>query len=82
VAVQTPHHAQTDSNARHRAAVGTTLSWADDAAARGDYAEALAWIETLDAIGDELTGEYQTKRGAWLAMTDAGSGSPRERMPA
>ena len=73
---------QTDPNARHRAAVASTLSWADDAAARGDYAVALAWIEVLDAIGDELTGEYQTKRDAWLAMTDAGSSSPRERKPA
>ena len=77
MSVQATHHvgSQPEPNARDLAAVASTLSWADDAAARGDYAVALPWIETLDAIGDELTGGHQTKRDAWIAMPDAGPGS-------
>ncbi len=50
---------------RHRAAVANTLSWADNAAAQGDYAEALAWLEALDAMGEPLGAEYRSKRAAW-----------------
>ncbi len=50
---------------RHQAAVATTLGWADAAAARGDHADALAWLETIEAIGDVLTGEYHLKRRVW-----------------
>ena len=52
--------------AEHRAAVATTLGWADRAALEGDYADALAWLETLLAIGEQLNPEYLTKRAAWL----------------
>lgn len=58
----------------HTAAVANTLAWADAAAARGDHHEALAWLQTIEAIGDELTPDYQTKRRAWLELTD---GLPR-----
>src|SRR5271165_5459940 len=42
---------------RHEAAVANTLRWADDAAARGDHADAVSWVETVLAIGDELPEE-------------------------
>lgn len=71
---------QTDRAARHHAAVGRTLVWAEDAATRGDYAEALAWIETLEALGDELASEYQAKREAWRAMAK-GRVAHESRMP-
>lgn len=53
------------SRSRHELAVANTLSLADEAAARGDYAEALAWLDTLDAIGDRLPEMYAAKRPVW-----------------
>jgi hypothetical protein len=60
-----------DLNARHRAAVARSLGWADDAAARGDHTDALAWLYTIEAVGDQLTPEYQAKRDTWLTLADA-----------
>lgn len=57
---------------RHRKAVMTTLSWADRAAAAGQYADAIAWLDVVTAIGDELPGPYPARRAAWqAALTDA-----------
>jgi len=67
-----------DTSARHRRAVAQTLGWADEAAARGDHAGALAWLRTLEVIGDELSDAYQAKRRSWrLALGTR----PRERTP-
>lgn len=56
---------------RHEAAVANTLGWADRAAADGDYADALAWLATLDAIGVPLPAEYVAKRPAWVSASAA-----------
>lgn len=50
---------------RHERAVANTLSWADQAAAIGEFDEALAWLATLDAIGDPLPEVYAAKRPVW-----------------
>lgn len=50
---------------RHRRAVANTLRWADESAAAGDFAEALAWLATLEAIREPLPDAYQHKRTAW-----------------
>ena len=42
------------AHAKHLAAVARTLRWADESAARGDYADALRWVETIEALGDPL----------------------------
>jgi hypothetical protein len=42
------------------------LGWAEQAAARGDFADALSWVGVVEAIGDLIPIEYQTKRKAWL----------------
>jgi hypothetical protein len=52
---------------RNLAAVSRSLEWARESAARGDYADALAWVQVVEAIGDQLQPEYQTKRQAWLS---------------
>jgi len=52
--------------AEHAAIIGRTLRWADDAAARGDYAEAVRWIETVRAVGHDLSDEYKEKHASWL----------------
>ena len=56
-----PHTA----NERHRAAVARTLGWADEAAARRDFHDALAWLRTLEAIGETLPDHYLRKQEAW-----------------
>jgi len=56
---------------RHRAAVQRTLGWADQAAADGDYAAALAWLATIEAIDGELPPGAGEKRRAWAATAHA-----------
>jgi hypothetical protein len=56
---------------RHRAAVARTLQWADGCAARGEYAEGLAWLEMVEGLGDTLPPEYESKRRRWLAALAA-----------
>jgi hypothetical protein len=50
---------------RHRAAVARTLSWAEDAAARGDYSAALSWLATVEAVEGELSPALDAKQRAW-----------------
>jgi hypothetical protein len=46
-------------------AVRRSLGWAQESADRGDYADALGWIDVLEAIGEQLPASYQTRRQAW-----------------
>ena len=59
--------AGTPTCARHLAAVARTLQWADESADRGDLREAIAWLGTLEAIGDEVPGVYEFRRDCWSA---------------
>jgi hypothetical protein len=54
--------------ARHLVAVARTLQWADESAERGDHCDAIAWLETLEAIGDELPEVYEIRRDSWSAQ--------------
>lgn len=54
--------------AKHRAAVANTLQWADEAAACGDHFDAVAWLDTVEAIGDKLPEVYETRRDSWCAQ--------------
>jgi hypothetical protein len=47
---------------RSRAAI---VAWAEEAARRGDYAGALAWLATVEAIGDELSQALAARRRGW-----------------
>jgi hypothetical protein len=53
--------------AKHRAAVGNTLQWADEAAACGHHFDAVAWLDTVEAIGDKLSEVYEIRRASWCA---------------
>ena len=54
-----------DAAARHTLAVAQTRDWADEAAARGDHAGALAWLRTVEAVGERLSAEDEDKRARW-----------------
>jgi hypothetical protein len=56
---------------RHRAAVQRSLSWAERAAAEGQYATALAWLATIEAVEGELPPAFDAKRRAWAASAQA-----------
>jgi hypothetical protein len=58
--------APSSGRSRHLAAVARSFGWADESAARGDYANALGWLDVIAAIGDPIPQEYQIKRRAWL----------------
>ena len=55
-------------DAKHLAAVARTLQWADESAERGDHFDALAWLDTVEAIGDGLSEVYAIRRGSWSAQ--------------
>jgi len=59
------------SNGQHLAAVARNLGWADESAARGDYADALGWIGVVEALGDPIPREYASKRRSWRAALDS-----------
>lgn len=50
----------------HPVAVARTLTWADEAADRGDHGDALAWLAVIEAVDGMLPSSYETKRAAWL----------------
>lgn len=59
-------HASADpGRSKHERAVAGTLGSADKAAAAGEYAEALAWLDALEAIGDQIPEAYAAKRPVW-----------------
>jgi hypothetical protein len=43
---------------------------------RGDYRDALGWLQVLEAVGEELPIEYRAKRQAWLRLAAATRGTP------
>jgi hypothetical protein len=62
-----PIHEPAPATGRHDRAVENTLEQADEAAASGDYQDALSWLGLIETIGDELPHSYIAKRQAWRA---------------
>jgi hypothetical protein len=60
-----------DAHRRHQAAVARTLGWADEAAGRHDFHDALAWLRTLEAIGEILPDHYLRKQEEWTRRARA-----------
>ncbi len=65
--------------AKHAAIIARTLRWADEAAGRHDYAEALRWIETVQGLGEALPSDYEAKRQGWVDALDRTRTSPSSR---
>ncbi len=63
-----------DAAAKHALAVAQTRRWADQAAARGDHAEALAWLQTVEAVGEQLSADDEDKRARWGDALREGTG--------
>jgi hypothetical protein len=61
-----PRDSYKDSDSRHLAAVARSLRWADEAAERGEYRDALGWLQAVEAAGEKLSDAYQARRNAWL----------------
>ena len=64
---------------RHRAAVRRTLVWAEQAAAAGDCATAVAWLATIEAIDGKLPVGFEAKRRAWARRIAGESVRPAEQ---
>ena len=60
-----PGQPQRGRRRSHVVAVARSLNWADASAARGDFADALAWLRAVEAMGDLLPDAYLTKRQLW-----------------
>jgi hypothetical protein len=58
-------------SARHRAAVARSLGWAHESAARGDYVDALAWVQVVEATGEQLLHGDLIKRRSWMSALAA-----------
>lgn len=54
-----------ERHAQHLAAVRMSLGWADAAARAGDHADALHWLDVVEAVGDVLSAGYTAKRESW-----------------
>jgi hypothetical protein len=52
--------------ANHAAIIARTLGWADEAAARLDYVQAVRWVETVRGLGHDLPDAYGAKHETWL----------------
>ena len=61
----------------HVMAVKRSLGWAQESADEHDYKNALGWLGVLEAIGEQLPAEYQTRRQEW-AHALAGAEPSRE----
>lgn len=66
-------------DARHARAVANSLRLATEAAERGDYVEALAWVDTVRAIGEDLPPELHASRNSWLEQIRQGDGHRSKR---
>jgi hypothetical protein len=58
---------------KHAAIIARTLRWADEAAARRGYGEALRWVETVRSLEEALPEHYEAKRRVWRRLASASS---------
>lgn len=70
-----------DSDRGHAAAIARSLRWADEAAAREDWTDALGWVDAVEACGDELPSEFRAKRDRWLLALNEMRESSRRADP-
>jgi hypothetical protein len=64
---------------RHNQAVAQSLAWARAAAARGEFADALGWLQVVEAVGHVLSPDEQRDRRHWLRAVRGGPSLPTRR---
>jgi hypothetical protein len=64
---------EVSADAAHQRAVDRTFSFAQEAASRGDFGEAVAWLGVVEAVDGALPKEWARTRESWLRAdrTDA-----------
>lgn len=50
-----------------------SLGLADEAAANGQYTEAISWINVVEGVGYDLPDAYDAKRNHWRTLIDTGA---------
>ena len=60
------------SQERHTVAVKNSFRLAQESADRGDYVDALGWINVLEAIGEQIPADVEARRRAWHGQTSVG----------
>jgi hypothetical protein len=55
-----------DQDKRHAAAVARTVAWAREAAGQGDIAEAVSWLDVIEAIEGTLPPALSALRDEWI----------------
>lgn len=53
---------------RHNRAIAQTLSWADEAAAREAYDDALEWLRTVEVVDGALSQGWQRTQTSWRLL--------------
>jgi queuine/archaeosine tRNA-ribosyltransferase len=60
----TPHSRE----ARHKRAVAQTLRWAQEAASREAFSDALAWLNVVKVVDGALTPDWQRTQTSWRLL--------------
>jgi hypothetical protein len=60
-----------DAEERHRRAVTQTTQWAMDAAAAGEYQDALSWMRVLETVEGELPAGLESLHARCVAVVQA-----------
>ena len=66
--------------ARHQRAVAQTFRFAQDAAATGDFGEALEWLAVVESVDGGLPADWELTRDSWLLAGGPGAAPRRARM--
>lgn len=70
-----------DRLGRHRSAIDRSVGWAEAAAARGDYYDALGWLAVVEAVGPPLTAQQLGLRRTWLTRMAGDAPGGRDQGP-
>jgi hypothetical protein len=54
------------TNGRHERAVAQSLGFAQDAAANGDFVNALEWLRVVETVDGGLPEAWESTRAAWV----------------
>jgi len=59
-------------NERHQRAIGNTLHWAEEAAQRDAFDEALGWLRVVEVVDGALPPGWEGRQAAWRRQATTG----------